>query len=97
MRERGVDGPWNNPNMNTDLMGTPDELLSTCVDVRAHIEQKIQAFRAHRTQIAPDSFMFTLPPEQRELSLGYEYFTLARDYTNRRTGLYEQDVLAGIV
>lgn len=97
MREQGVDGPWNNPNMNMDRMGTPDELLSTCVDARAHVEQKVQAFRSHRTQIAPDSFMFTLPPEERELALGYEYFTLARDYTNRRPGLYEQDVFAGII
>ncbi|GHO42812.1 N-acetyl-1-D-myo-inositol-2-amino-2-deoxy-alpha-D-glucopyranoside deacetylase [Ktedonospora formicarum] len=97
MREQGIAGPWDNPNMNMDHMGTPDELLSTCVDVRPHIEQKLQALRAHRTQIAPDHFFLTLPPEQREQALGYEYFTLARDFTNRRSGLYEQDVFAGIL
>ncbi|EFH81389.1 N-acetyl-1-D-myo-inositol-2-amino-2-deoxy-alpha-D-glucopyranoside deacetylase [Ktedonobacter racemifer] len=97
MRESGADGPWNNPEMNMDRMGTPDELISTCVDVRPHIEQKIQALRAHRTQIAPDNFFFTLPPEQRELALGYEYFTLARDLTDRRPGLYEQDMFTGIL
>ncbi|MBV9614827.1 MAG: N-acetyl-1-D-myo-inositol-2-amino-2-deoxy-alpha-D-glucopyranoside deacetylase [Ktedonobacteraceae bacterium] len=96
-RQSGEPGPWNNPAMNTAIMGTPDEILTTRIDVRNYIEDKMKAFTAHKTQIAPDNFVFTLPPEVREQVFGYEYFVLARRAIAKHDGPLEHDLLEGIV
>jgi N-acetyl-1-D-myo-inositol-2-amino-2-deoxy-alpha-D-glucopyranoside deacetylase len=95
-QKSGMPGPWDNPAMNTAIMGTPDEFMTTRIDVRAYIDAKMKAFAAHKTQIAPDTFVFTLPPEQREQVLGYEYFVLARRAISRHEGPLEEDLLAGL-
>jgi N-acetyl-1-D-myo-inositol-2-amino-2-deoxy-alpha-D-glucopyranoside deacetylase len=78
---------------NPAVMGIPDELITTRVDVRPYIEDKIKAFAAHKTQIAPDNFVFTLSPEQQ--GFGYECFILGRNTSfSRRDGSLEQDLLA---
>ncbi len=92
----GMPGPWDNPAMKTALMGTADELITTRFDVRDYIENKMQAFMAHKTQIAPSNFMFTLPGEQRIQALGYEYFVLARHALTAHSGELEQDLFAGL-
>ena len=94
MKASGAPGPWDNPAMNSAIMGTADELITTRVDVRAYIDNKMKAFAAHKTQIAPDSFVFTLPAEQREQALGYEYFVLARRAITKHEGALEEDLLA---
>ncbi|GER90592.1 mycothiol S-conjugate amidase [Dictyobacter vulcani] len=91
-QESGEPGPWNNPEMNTDIMGTPDEQISVRIDVRKYIDNKIQALTAHKTQIAPDNFVFTTPVEQRDQFLGYEHFVLARSAINSHAGELEQDL-----
>ncbi len=78
MRARGIDGPWNNPEMETDEWGIPESEITTVFDVRDYVENKMQAFRAHKTQIAPNNFMFIIPEERRREGLGYEQFILAR-------------------
>ncbi|GHO87479.1 N-acetyl-1-D-myo-inositol-2-amino-2-deoxy-alpha-D-glucopyranoside deacetylase [Dictyobacter formicarum] len=96
MQKSGVPGPWNNPAMNTAIMGTADELITTRIDVRKYIDQKMKAFAAHKTQIAPDNFIFTIPDAQREQALGYEHFVLARSALEPLTGALQQDLLAGL-
>jgi N-acetyl-1-D-myo-inositol-2-amino-2-deoxy-alpha-D-glucopyranoside deacetylase len=93
----GTPGSWDNPAMNTAIMGTPDEIITTRIDVRAYLENKMRAFAAHKTQIAPDSFVFTLPDEQREQALGYEYFVLARSAIAKHDGALGKDFLASFV
>jgi N-acetyl-1-D-myo-inositol-2-amino-2-deoxy-alpha-D-glucopyranoside deacetylase len=92
----GTPGPWDNPSMNFEAMGTADELITTRVDVRDYHENKMQAFRAHKTQIDLDSFMFNMPVEQRRGAFGYEHFVLARSFPAVRTGKLEEDVFAGL-
>jgi N-acetyl-1-D-myo-inositol-2-amino-2-deoxy-alpha-D-glucopyranoside deacetylase len=41
--------------------GTPDELVTTVVDVAAHVEQKRQALFCHATQMGPEVFFAQLP------------------------------------
>jgi N-acetyl-1-D-myo-inositol-2-amino-2-deoxy-alpha-D-glucopyranoside deacetylase len=91
----GMPGPWDNPAMNATIMGTPDEFITTRVDARAYIDQKMKAFAVHKTQIAPDDFVFTIPVELRERVFGYEYFVLARSAISRHEGPLEQDILTG--
>jgi LmbE family N-acetylglucosaminyl deacetylase len=95
-RKSGVPGPWDNPAMNASLMGTPDELITTRVDVRKYLDHKLAAANAHKTQIAPDNFIFTMPAEQREQFFGYENFVLARQAITAHVGPLEQDLLDNI-
>ncbi len=96
-KQAGEAGPWNNPAMNTAIMGTPDEFLTTRVDVRNYVEDKMKAFAAHKTQIAPDSFVFTIPAEMRAQVFGYEYFVLARRAIPRHDGPLEQSLLGDVL
>lgn len=98
MRAQGIDGPWNNPEMETDTWGIPDEEITTVFDVRDYVNQKIDAFRAHKTQIAPNNFMFVIPEERRREGLGYESFVLHRSKVpaTYAEGTKEADLFAGL-
>jgi N-acetyl-1-D-myo-inositol-2-amino-2-deoxy-alpha-D-glucopyranoside deacetylase len=77
-RAMGLDGPWSNPELDTNSMGDSDEVITTVFDTRPFFPQKKAAFGAHRTQISPDSFWFKLPDEILKEGLGFESFTLAQ-------------------
>jgi N-acetyl-1-D-myo-inositol-2-amino-2-deoxy-alpha-D-glucopyranoside deacetylase len=97
LKARGVPGPWNDERMQVEQMGTAEHLITTRLDVRAYIEQKIRAFQAHRTQIAPDSFVFILPEEERQQFLGFEHFLLARHAPTPRQGEMETSLFADLI
>jgi len=59
-------------------IGTPDELVTTVVDVRDHLPRKTAALRAHRSQVGEDSFFFNLPEELNTLAFGTETFVRSR-------------------
>jgi N-acetyl-1-D-myo-inositol-2-amino-2-deoxy-alpha-D-glucopyranoside deacetylase len=92
----GTPGPWDNPAMNFEMMGTADELITTRLDVRDYYENKMQAFRAHRTQIDLSGFMFNMPAEQQREAFGYEHFVLARSIPPQPAGIIEHDLFAGL-
>jgi LmbE family N-acetylglucosaminyl deacetylase len=72
--------------------GTPDELITTDVDVSAYVERKLEALAAHASQT--DSFLFRrLPDDVVALALAHEFFTLR----SAASGLArENDLFAGL-
>ncbi len=54
--------------------GTPDEEITAWLDVRDHLARKVEAIRAHRTQISDDWFLLALPEEMLPEVLGREAF-----------------------
>lgn len=54
--------------------GVPDELVSCWVDVEDFIETKLDAIRAHRSQIPPDWSMLLVPDNKKAEVLGQEAF-----------------------
>lgn len=54
--------------------GTPDEDVTTTMNVEPHLDRKIEALTAHRTQIPDDWFLLRIPAENRPEVLGREYF-----------------------
>ena len=54
--------------------GIPDEEITTTVDISDHLEAKLAALKAHRTQIPDDWFMFQVPEEHRPAVFGIETF-----------------------
>ncbi len=72
--------------------GVPDELVSCWIDVEEFIDTKLDAIRAHRTQIPTDWSMLNIPEESRVDVLGREAFV--RVFGSG--GAAEKDLFAGI-
>lgn len=74
--------------------GTPDEDVTTVVDVVPQLERKWAALRAHVSQLGPDSFFLGMPSELRELTFGREWFV--RQRSRVAVPLPEDDLFAGL-
>jgi N-acetyl-1-D-myo-inositol-2-amino-2-deoxy-alpha-D-glucopyranoside deacetylase len=81
-----------NPDMVFE--GTPDELVTTQLDVRPYIRRKREAFSAHVSQNDPNSWFSKLPEEVYEVAFGTEYYALARGKPG--SALPEDDLFAGV-
>ena len=57
-------------------IGLPEELLTTAVDVSAHLDAKRQAMAAHGSQIGENSFFLTLPQAAFAAAFGTEWYRL---------------------
>jgi len=79
---------------NMRIAGTPDELVTTRVDVHDYVERKRDAFRAHASQNDPNSWFMTMASQVYELAFGTEYYQLARGKPG--PSLPEDDLFAGI-
>ena len=75
-------------------IGTPDDEITTFVDVLPWLERKWAALRAHTSQIGPGSFFLDMPQELRESAFGRECFVRQRS----RAGVpdAEDDLFAGL-
>lgn len=94
LRAAGQESPFEDSEMDMEQMTTADELVTTHIDVRGYLPQKMQALRCHRTQLAPDSFFFQLPEEMSRLAMGYEHFVLSRSTASSPAP--EDDLFAGL-
>jgi LmbE family N-acetylglucosaminyl deacetylase len=71
-----------------DDFGSPEEIITTTVDVRDYTDQKRAAMKAHSSQIPADSFFLMLPPDAFREAFGYEWF-IRRDKPDcRETWLF---------
>ena len=61
-------------DLDLDTFGTPEELITTTVDVRDYLSLKRRAMAAHASQIAETSFFLAMPPEVFAQVWGYEWF-----------------------
>jgi len=76
------------------IAGTPDELVTTKVDVHDYVQRKRDAFRAHVSQNDPNSWFSTMQDQVYELAFGTEYYQLARGKAGPE--LPEPDLFVGI-
>jgi len=74
--------------------GTPDEHIHAWLDVSAHMEQKITALKAHRSQIPEDWFMLTIPDEVKPEVVGREGFV--RVFSRVAVPDVESDLFTGL-
>jgi len=79
---------------NMRIAGTPDELVTTRVDVHDYVERKRDAFRAHVSQNDPSSWFANMQSQIYELAFGTEYYQLARGKPG--SDLPEPDLFEGI-
>jgi N-acetyl-1-D-myo-inositol-2-amino-2-deoxy-alpha-D-glucopyranoside deacetylase len=57
--------------------GTPDERVTTMIDVRAHADLKREALMLHRSQVGVNHFFLTMPPDLWREAMGIEYYERA--------------------
>ena len=78
--------------------GNPDDEVTTEVDGSAHLDAKVAAMRAHRTQIAVDGPFFALSNGIGQQAFGIEHFVLARGERGPGVGPHgrEDDLFAGV-
>ncbi|HEX2312853.1 MAG TPA: PIG-L family deacetylase [Thermomonospora sp.] len=89
-KEQGIDmGEDETP----DDFGTPDELITTSLDVSAYIEHKRKALQAHASQ-GDSMFLFQLPEEIQARILGQEHFV--RHFSRVEVTAHEDDLFTGL-
>ena len=69
MKEEGEE-----PDFDPDVMGTRDDRITTVIDVREYMPQKLEALYSHESQISPDSFFRRIPEDWKEEAFGFEHF-----------------------
>ena len=79
---------------NMRIAGTPDELITSRIDVHDFVERKRQAFQAHVSQNDPNSWFATMASQIYELAFGTEYYQLVRGTAGPE--LPETDLFAGL-
>ena len=78
--------------------GVDDALITTAVDARDHLDAKVEAMRAHATQIAVDGPFFALSNNIGQKAFGVEHYVLARGERGPGEGPngWESDLFAGV-
>lgn len=74
--------------------GTPDEDITALVDVTDWVDLKVEALRAHRSQIPEDWFMLQVSEEDQPQAIGIEAFQ--RLYSRVHVPFREDDLFTGI-
>ncbi len=76
------------------IIGTPDELVTSTVDVSDFIDRKREAFLAHVSQNDPNSWFATMQDQIFRVAFGTEYYQLARGKPGM--AIPENDLFAGL-
>lgn len=66
--------------LNSSDFGAPALSMTTILDVRPFLPQKLRAVRSHRSQLASDHLFLLIPDNLAEEFLGREYFVRARPH-----------------
>jgi N-acetyl-1-D-myo-inositol-2-amino-2-deoxy-alpha-D-glucopyranoside deacetylase len=77
-------------------MSTPDDDVAAAVDASAYLERKLDALRAHRTQVSVDGPFFALSNNVENRAWGTEYFRIAQGAPAAGPGERETDLFAGL-
>jgi LmbE family N-acetylglucosaminyl deacetylase len=75
-----------------DILGEPEERITTTVDIRPWLARKRASMAAHASQISETSFFLAMAPEQFEQGFGYEWFIRC----DAEPGLVESDLFTGL-
>jgi mycothiol conjugate amidase Mca len=94
MRSMGNETPLDRPDFDPNRVGTPDEQITTRVNIRPYVRQKVDALRCHRTQVAPDWWYFRVPTHVLEEKFSEECFIRMASHVD--VNGREDDLFAGL-
>ena len=89
MRESGVELDFE----PSDDFGTPDEQVTTVVDVSDHVESKLKALRSHESQ-GENIFFLRMPQEAQQQAFSHEAFIRVQNRVPAPD--HEDDLFAGL-
>ena len=75
MIDLGIEPPF--ASLEVETIGSPDEDVTTTVDVTAYVAIKTDSLARHRTQMDPNGAFAQLPDDLMNEMMSTEYFTLA--------------------
>ncbi|MDE2938132.1 MAG: PIG-L family deacetylase [Chloroflexota bacterium] len=90
MVEMDISPPF--ASQDIDKVGTPDDEVTTVLDISEYVDTKIDSLNCHRTQINPDGPFALLPQEMMREIMGTEYYTLV----SPKDAPAEADLLGGL-
>lgn len=76
--------------------GVSDDVVTARIDGTDFLSAKIEAMRAHASQIATDGMFFALADGVGRMSFGTEHYQLVRGEAGPTDGRYETDLFAGL-
>ena len=76
MLDLGITPPF--ASLAMESLGTPDEMVTTTLDVSQFVDTKIASLSCHRTQIDPNGPFARLPAETMREYMRTEYYALVR-------------------
>jgi LmbE family N-acetylglucosaminyl deacetylase len=80
------------PRMNPELLGTPDALITTAIDVESYIPKKFAALACHKSQMGPNSFFRQVSEDRIKEYFKYEYYVCVEgcgENRERETDFFE--------
>ena len=92
LEESGAEVPEDLDSDFLDILGEPEERITTTVDIRPWLARKRASMAAHASQISETSFFLAMAPEQFEQGFGYEWFIRC----DAEPGLVETDLFTGL-
>lgn len=94
LRSMGESTPMDRPDFDPDRVGTPDERITTRVDIGPYLRRKVEALRCHRSQVRPDWWYFRILPDLLYQQFSHEFFIRMASHVpaNGR----EEDLFAGL-
>src|SRR4051812_35423734 len=95
LKEMGEEAPFGVTSPDELTFGDPDETVTTRIDARDYLEAKMDAMRAHRTQIEVDGPFFALSNNIGQRAFGLEHFRLIKGRPPT-DGMVEEDLFVGI-
>jgi len=95
LKELGEETPFGVTDPDDLPFGDPDESVTTRVDARDFLDQKMAAMRAHRTQIQVDGPFFAMSNHIGQRAFGLEHYRLIKG-EQAVSGTVEEDLFAGI-
>ena len=90
MLDAGITPPF--ASLDIDRLGSPDDEVTTELDVREYVDIKIESLNCHRTQIDANGPFAQLPEDVTRDMMGTEYFALVEPQGLERGA----DLLAGL-
>jgi N-acetyl-1-D-myo-inositol-2-amino-2-deoxy-alpha-D-glucopyranoside deacetylase len=95
LRERGLPSPFGDATTAEELpFGSPDDEITTTIDVTPWLDRKLAALRAHTSQLSEEAFFLNTPEEFRGVAFGQEWFVRHRSQVPAPPR--EDDLFAGL-
>jgi N-acetyl-1-D-myo-inositol-2-amino-2-deoxy-alpha-D-glucopyranoside deacetylase len=94
LQEMGEEAPFGVASPDELGFGVADEQITTVIDARDHLADKVEAMRAYPTQIAVDGHFFALSNDVGQGAFGLEHYRLVRG-PQVPAGEREADLFAG--